>query len=373
MTSRERFLQTAQFGCPDRTFLLSPWVWKETLERWRGEGLPKDCNLNEYFNTDAEHGVPLVMQGPYGPYLNPPFDVKIISESGEFVVQRDIDGSVVKLFKNDRYRSMPQWISYPMKNRKDWETLIKPRFDAALPGRRPEGEAWDAYVSQAKTRDYPLGMWCGSLYGWPRSLMGVEGLSYAIYDDPMLVHEMCEHIADFTIEAITPVLKDIDLDYAFIWEDMAGKSGPLCSPETYRKFMGGPLKRITSVLRKHGVKNIIIDSDGNNDVLIPLWLELGVNGLRPFEIAAGCNPAASRKQYGRDLIIQGGIDKRALAGSKQDIEKEVLSKVPQLCLQGGYFPQVDHLTPPDVSLENYVYYSELLRKVTEDPERYIKK
>ncbi|MCL2742127.1 MAG: uroporphyrinogen decarboxylase family protein, partial [Oscillospiraceae bacterium] len=352
-------------------FLLSPWAWRETLARWRGEGLPEGCDLSAHFGTDAERIVPLTMQGPYGPYLNPPFEVEILSDGESSIVQRDVDGSVVRLFKDDRYRSMPQWVSYPMRGREDWETLIKPRLDASVPGRRPEGGAWDEYVGQAKSRDYPLGMWCGSLYGWPRSLMGVEGLSYAMHDDPALVREMCEHIADFVVETITPILRDIELDYAFIWEDMAGKCGPLCSPAAYREFMGGPLRRITEVLRKHGVRNVIIDSDGNNDVMIPLWLELGVNGLRPFEVAAGCDPVASRKLYGRDLIIQGGIDKRALAGGRQAIDKEVLSKVPWLCMQGGYFPQVDHLTPPDVPLADYEYYSGLLRKVADDPERYL--
>ena len=371
MNQRERFLKTAEFGDPDRMFLLSPWCWPDTLERWHKEGLPDNTDLCEYFTTDREHGVPLTMQGPYGIYLNPPYEVEKISEDDEWIIQRDIDGSVVKLPKGDRYRSMPQWISYPMDNRDDWVKKIKPRIDASIPGRLPEGKEWDDYTDKVKTRDYPLGVWCGSLYGWPRSLMGVEAFSYLLYDDPMFVHEICEHIADFAVEIITPVVKSIDIDYAFIWEDMAGKSGPLCSPETYRKYMAGPLKRITSVLRNNGVKNIIIDSDGNNDVLVPLWLECGVNGLRPYEIAAGCDPVASRKLYGKDLIIQGGIDKRALAKSKNDIEKEVLSKVPWLCLQGGYFPQVDHLTPPDVSMENYVYYSELMKKVVDDPEKYL--
>jgi uroporphyrinogen decarboxylase len=137
----------------------------------------------------------------------------------------------------------------------------------------------------------------------------------------------------------------------------------------YREFSLPPLKRVVEMLRTHGVDIIIVDSDGNNDVLIPLWLEAGVNGLRPFEIAAACDPVATRKLYGRDLIIQGGIDKRPLAWGREAIDREVLSKVPWLCLQGGYFPQVDHLVPPDVSLDNYTYYSALLRRVVEDPER----
>ena len=191
------------------------------------------------------------------------------------------------------------------------------------------------------------------------------------YDDPDLVHEMCEHIAEWAVQTLTPVLNAVQFDFAYIWEDMAGKAGPLCSPSTYRDFCLKPLKRVTNLLRKNGVKHIIVDSDGNNDVLIPLWLEAGVNGLRPFEVAAGCDAIATRRKYGKDLIMQWGIDKRALAKGKDEIDREILSKVPWLCMQGGYFPQVDHLVPPDVSLLNYTYYSKLLRSVVEDRERHL--
>ena len=201
--------------------------------------------------------------------------------------------------------------------------------------------------------------------------MGVERLSLMVYDDPGLVHEMCEHLADFAVATIAPLLQRVRFDLAYLWEDMAGKNGPLCAPSTYREFCLGPLKRVTELLHRHGVHHTIVDSDGNNDVLIPLWLEAGVTGLRFFEVAAGCDAVAARRRYGRDLIIQGAIDKRALAQGPEAIDREVLSKVPWLCLQGGYFPVVDHLVPPDVSLGNYRYYAGLLRAVAEDPERHL--
>jgi uroporphyrinogen decarboxylase len=372
MNAKERYLATAAFKPVDRTFLLPPWVWNETLERWRKEGLPKDARLHEAFQTDVEAGFPLAMQGWAGPHLHPPLERKVLSETDDYVVIRDEEGNVTRKFKNDPLRSMPEWIEYPMKDRDDWETTIKPRLDAKIPGRHPQGAELDKVVEQFKQRDTPLGVWCGSYYGWPRSFMGVERISVMFYDDPDLVHEMCEHIADFAVEILTPILERVQFDFAYIWEDMAGKAGPLCSPATYREFCLGPLKRVTDLLHTHGVHNIIVDSDGNNDVLIPLWLEAGVTGLRPFEIAADCDPVATRRKYGKNLIIQGGIDKRALAQGKTAIEREVLSKVPWLCLQGGYFPQVDHLVPPDVSLENYTYYSELMRAVVEDPERFLR-
>lgn len=371
MNARERFLETAGFGTPDRAFLLPPWLWASTLLRWRAEGLPADADLVEHFRTDREGCAPAAMQGRYGPHLLPPLERKVLADTPEYQVVRDEEGNTVKLFKDDPTRCMPQWIEYPMKDRADWESIIRPRLDAKVPGRCPRGPALDDYARSVKDRDWPLGVWCGSLYGWPRSLMGVERISVMFYDDPGLIHEMCEHIAEFVIETMTPVLAKVQFDFAYIWEDMAGKAGPLCSPDTYRRFMLGPLKRITDLLHRHAVRHIIVDSDGNNDVLIPLWLEAGVTGLRPFEAAAGCDAVATRRKYGMDLAIQGAIDKRALARGKEAIEREVLSKVPWLCAQGGYFPQVDHLVPPDVSLENYVYYSRLVRAVADDPERHL--
>jgi len=258
-----------------------------------------------------------------------------------------------------------------MRDRHDWETIVKPRLDAKAPGRCPQGQALQEYARSVQDRDDALGVWCGSFYGWPRSLMGVERISVMFYDDPGWIHEICEHIADFAVELLTPILTEVQFDFAFIWEDMAVKTGPLCSPETYRRVMLPPLKRVTELLHRQGVHNIIVDSDANNDVLIPLWLEAGVTGLRPFEVAANCDAVATRRKYGKGLIIQGAIDKRALAMGKDAIDREVLSKVPWLCLQGGFFPQVDHLVPPDVSLEHYTYYSKLLRAVVEDPERYL--
>ena len=122
-------------------------------------------------------------------------------------------------------------------------------------------------------------------------------------------------------------------------------------------------KKITELLRSNGVDVIFLDSDGNVEQLVPLWLEAGINYIWPFEVAAGNDAVALRKKYGKDLIIGGTIDKRALAKDKKAIREEVMSKVPFLLEQGGYFPSVDHLVPPDITFENYCYYINLMREV----------
>ncbi|MCK4782332.1 MAG: hypothetical protein KAV87_01175 [Desulfobacteraceae bacterium] len=40
-----------------------------------------------------------------------------------------------------------------------------------------------------------------------------------------------------------------------------------------------------------------------------------------------------------------------------------MSKVPFLLKTGGYFPGLDHVVPPDISLEDFHYYINLLREI----------
>jgi len=122
-------------------------------------------------------------------------------------------------------------------------------------------------------------------------------------------------------------------------------------------------KKITDCLRGHGIDIITVDSDGNINELIPLWLEVGVNGFLPLEVAAGMDAVFLRKKYGKECILFGNIDKRTLTKGKKEIEREVKTKVPFLLSQGGYFLSVDHAVPPDVSYENFLYYLDILRRV----------
>jgi uroporphyrinogen-III decarboxylase len=122
-------------------------------------------------------------------------------------------------------------------------------------------------------------------------------------------------------------------------------------------------RRITDLLHQNGIDIIFVDSDGNLNELIPLWLECGINYVWPLEVAAGNDAVSLRKEYGKGLILGGNIDKRALIQGKDAIKETVMAKVPFLLEKGGYFPSVDHLVPPDVSLENYQYYINTMREV----------
>jgi uroporphyrinogen decarboxylase len=68
-----------------------------------------------------------------------------------------------------------------------------------------------------------------------------------------------------------------------------------------------------------------------------------------------------QKEYGKDLILIGNVDKRALAQGKKEMDAE-LEKCRKAMEFGGFFPNPDHHVPPDVPYENIVYFINELRK-----------
>ena len=185
--------------------------------------------------------------------------------------------------------------------------------------------------------------------------MGTENLSYAFYDEPELVSEMMEFIADFTIEVSRPILKETDVDYIMLNEDMSMKNGPLISPAHYREYIFPHMRRLVDFYKGNGVKYVLVDTDGNCEALLPLLMEAGVDGIWPLERVAEMDPVRIRKEYGKDLRLWGAVDKMEVAKGPKAIEEHLAAMVP-LIEEGGFIPTIDHAVSPDISYENFLYY-----------------
>jgi hypothetical protein len=61
------------------------------------------------------------------------------------------------------------------------------------------------------------------------------------------------------------------------------EGGPLFGPDIFRAFFRRPYRRIVERLRAAGIASIWLDSDGDAEVLIPEWLDVGVNCFWPLE------------------------------------------------------------------------------------------
>jgi len=354
MTQRERYLATLEFRPVDKPFVRAVGGWLETGERWRREGWDGTA-LHEMFDTD----IVLSTAVYYGPV--PRFEYQVLEEDDKTKLYVNHEGIVMREFKDySGNSSMPQFVRFPVADDADFESLCAERLQVSFADRVPE--SWQAQVASWEGRDMPLmnfaDRW-GGFFGPLRNLLGVENLCIAFYDNTSLVERMMDQRVEAIIGITERVLEAVQIDTFAFWEDMGYKTASLLSPEMFRKFMLPRYAEVTQWVRSKGVKHVGVDSDGDVSELVPLWLEAGLDLVWPFEVASGMDVVALRREYGRDLAMIGGIDKRAVAIGGQAMRDEV-DRIMPVVDSGGYIPELDHSAPPDISWTNMCEYMEYL-------------
>ena len=368
MTHREHFLRLMAGQTTDWIPNYELGAWGQTRQRWIDEGMPED-----QANANMWSGVPaLQIDGRRFLGLNirmiPGFEHQVIEEDEHTILFRDATGILRRGMKEGMVRgtrlSMDTYIEHPVKDRASWED-VKRRYNASAPERYPAN--WLDQFAAGEPHDEPaclLGNGSFGLYSQLRSWVGTESLSLMFYDEPALVEEMIELNTDFLLELVEPALQQGQFDYFNFFEDCAGKGGPLFGPELFRKFFMRHYKRIIERLNGAGIHSIWVDCDGDPEVLVPLWMEAGVNCFWPLEQASGMDPRRLRKKFGNDLVLAGGLDKMELAKGREAIDRELYAKIPPLLESGGYIPHIDHAVSPEISYDGFRYYLELKRKLT---------
>lgn len=225
---------------------------------------------------------------------------------------------------------------------------------------------WPGKVASWRARTQPLifGRNCQLLgfYWIEREWMGTENLSLAWYDRPAMMHDMLEHWANYLIALGKSILAATTVDYICLNEDLSMRNGPLLSPGTDRESIVPQLRRGVEFYKANGCRYVAIDTDGNPEAVVPLFMEAGVDILWPLERASDQDPSRLRQKFGKSLRLWGGVDKRELAKDRAAIDTHLRTFQP-LIEQGGFIPTVDHTVPPDVSWDNFRYYMEQKAKL----------
>jgi len=366
MNNRSRFHAVMHYLPRDRAPIADFGFWEETIMIWHAQGLPEkvyfrgaDNNTVDFFGMDF--GVDSLGTGVESG-LCPAFEEKVLEDYGNRLLLQQADGVIVE---RDRFMSsIPRPAAHTLVDRESWRQHFVPRLDPHNPARFPAD--WESRLNAWRDpqREQMLALPGGSLYGWLRNWMGLEQLSFTLYDDPIFFEEMVTTVADCILGVLEKILASgVQFDACGMWEDMAYNAGPLLSPRHFEKYLVPHYRRITGLCRRHGVDVIWLDCDGKIDDLLPLWLEAGVNCMFPLEIGVWrADPLRYRQQHGKDLLMMGGFDKHILAQSKADIEREIRRLTP-LVEEGGYIPFCDHRVPPDAPLENYLFYLEKAREI----------
>lgn len=361
MNARERFQRIMRFEPVDR---LPLWQEEELLEgtvrEWIRQGeLPLGISGRDVLAMDPK----LVIKVDTDPL--PSFVTRTIEEDDEFRTSMDAYGFTVRTAKK---QTVPPTNYYYLKgsvaNRNDWEQL-KARYDAADPRRKPR--SWGPELFDYH-RGFPGPIGLRMDWGPGRGIkngycLGTERFLEIVADEPAILEEMFEFWAEFLIAAAAPYVEHCRLDYVFFCEDGMGfKHSTLVSPDTFRRIWVPCLERVVGFMHRNDIRLIGYYGSGNVEPLIPVLLNTGINLVFPLECAAGMDAVALRRRFGRDLRMIGNISRQALMDGPAAVEKEFRRKVPSLAAEGGYIPAVDDSIMPDIPLESYVGYAELVRE-----------
>ena len=170
----------------DRVRLMEMGFWPETLERWHHEGLPKWVTHDRHIEAYLGLGLRFnrnwleIHDGVY-----PAYEPVRADENETHEIIRDDLG--VLLCQQKHLLSIPEYIEFPVQSEDDNDRILS-LLCGSDPGRYPED--FDEDLKRRVVRGEIVGLNLRSVFGFPRSLMGLTGWCVALYDQPHVIRRM---------------------------------------------------------------------------------------------------------------------------------------------------------------------------------------
>jgi uroporphyrinogen decarboxylase len=161
--------------------------------------------------------------------------------------------------------------------------------------------------------------------------MGWDHFSYALYDDPELLHRLFAIYSGWTARALKYIC---GLGFDFIWagDDIAFKSGPMISPRVFRQFFMPYYRQVAEAITLPW----IFHTDGNFLALLEDLLSLGMNALHPLEPDAVEIGDVKQRVAGRAGLV-GNLDISALEQAAPQEMLELTRQRIQIAAPGGRY------------------------------------
>lgn len=373
VNNRERVKAILNYEEYDRMPVVHFGYWEEVLQKWVEEGHltadeiegvadgnEKENAVSEKLGFDFNWMTVFIDNSDVLSSIYPPFERKILEELPDGKIKVLNEYGVIELEKPGA-RSIPTEVDHLLKDRKSWEEHFKPRLQYSED--RIDWNKLEILKKNNEKRENPLGVYCGSLFGQIRNMMGLEGVSYLYADDEELYDEIINTVGELCYKVTERILSSgVKFDFAHFWEDICFKNGPLVSPGIFEEKVGPHYKRITDLVNSYGINIVSLDCDGKVDALVPIWLKNGVNTMFPIEVGTwNASIKPWREEYGKEIRGVGGMNKNVFAEDYAAVDKEI-ERLKPLVELGGYIPCPDHRIPPTAKWENIQYYCDRMRK-----------
>ncbi|MFH1851933.1 MAG: uroporphyrinogen decarboxylase family protein [Candidatus Neomarinimicrobiota bacterium] len=193
----------------------------------------------------------------------------------------------------------------------------------------------------------------GDIFTMTWGLMGFEGFSYALFENPQLVAAIFEKIGQPVLSMFEYLAQCEAVDILWFSDDIAYTSGLLVSPAILREYFFPWLKKIGDLARRYN-KPLIYHSDGVLWDVMEDIIDCGVDALHPIEPRA-MDIAEVKRRYGDRLCLIGNLDVGDLALAEPDQIRQTVREIyQQVGYNGGYCVGSGNSIPDYVKFENYL-------------------
>ncbi len=209
------------------------------------------------------------------------------------------------------------------------------------------------------------------IFEFAQRMVGMENLLVMMALRPEAAEALFDQLLALKLAYWQTALAELGdlVDVVTYADDYGSQVSQIISPRMFRRLLKPRVQQVLALqarLAPHAYR--FFHSDGNVRSLLPDFIEIGVQILNPIHIrATGMDPAALKRDFGRDLAFWGGgVDTQGVlpTGTPQQVKEDVQRNVAALASGGGYVFNTIHNIQADVPAENVLAMVEALREVS---------
>jgi uroporphyrinogen decarboxylase len=357
MQPRERFLTTLQRREPDRPPLFATVTPQTARKLSTALDLPYEEPLDSLLSTRISHMHLLTETGndAAGIAACAPSDRPTFTDSQGLIVNEwGMRFKTVGVYN--------EFAGFPLaaiKDRQELENYNFPdpfasgRFDEARQTVHTYGEHY-AIIGDLECTIFETAWY----------LVGLEKFLLDLVNDESYVQPLLDRILEINLETGKRLIT-LGADMIWAGDDFGGQEGMIMSPELWRRIFKPRIKYLFEELKSVNADiKLAWHSCGSIRPIIADFIEIGLDILNPIQpLASQMDPFILKSEFGKDLILFGGIDIQQLlpSGSPAEIKDDVRRKIDVLGKDGGYIIAPAHNLQDDTPVENILAFFEAVR------------
>jgi uroporphyrinogen decarboxylase len=198
-------------------------------------------------------------------------------------------------------------------------------------------------------------------------LRGFERFMMDLVLDKAFVHKLMGKLLEVICGFYDVLLDKVGhrIDIVETQDDYGHQNSLFFSPKTFREMIKPYRAELNQHIRSKAPQaKIYIHSCGAVKELIEDLIDCGVEVLNPVQpLAKGMDMDEMKSRFGKQITFHGSIDlQQALAGTPEDVEQEVKTRIKSLAPGGGFILSPANVVQDDVPIENIIFLFELAKK-----------